>query len=444
MEYGINNSPKILLISSVDPNIGPGHLGVDYYNAFQLQGFDIDFLTKYPVKENQHILFACEPQKMNLRFILPSFIPRLYRKFKYWMGLNKYPLSGYSFFYKKETEPPVSINLVLNKIQKQYDLVLILFVQGLLSVESVEKIYDKQQVPIFFLAVDYSHITGGCHFFHNCSKIKTGCGCCPAWNSKDPNDFTHFNVLFRERVYNKINPVIFGNSYMKSFYNESFLFKNRQMALSYPAINESVFCIRNKFLLRKEFNINESKKFIIFFGSQNLKDKRKGMQYLLESLAIYYNMLTQAQRESILVITAGYENPELSKLIKFDLMQRGYVSFTILPKLYSLADVFLSPSIIDAGPMMINQALSCGTPVVSFEMGTALDVVKNKGTGYCAKIKDSEDFAKGIHHIYSMDKISYNTMSGKCRQVAIETTSYESSVKSIMNVYNKLPLLSKD
>ena len=72
------------------------------------------------------------------------------------------------------------------------------------------------------------------------------------------------------------------------------------------------------------------------------------------------------------------------------------------------------PSVLDAGPMMINQALSCGLPVVSFEMGVALDVLKNAGTGYCAKLGDYEDFANGIHFIYSLNELEYTSVSFKC------------------------------
>jgi glycosyltransferase involved in cell wall biosynthesis len=438
----MNKKPKILLISSANPTIGPGHMGMDFFNAFQLYGYDIDFLTKYDVKGHENILYVYKTPPKNLFAKFRPILSRFYQVLKNWMGLITYPLAGYSFFYKKETEPPVPTEFILNKIQKKYDLVLISFVQGLLSVKTIEDIYDKLNAPIFFLAVDYSHMTGGCHFFFNCSNYITGCGCCPAWNSINYNDFTHFNILFREKIYNKINPVIFGNTYMKSFYDKSYLLKNRESTPLYPVVNESVFCVRDKYQLRKQFDINESKKFILFFGSQNLNDERKGMQYLIDALHLFYNSLTQTQCDSVLVISAGNKNPQLSKLIKFDVLEMGYVSFSVLPKLYSLADLFLSPSIIDAGPMMVNQALSCGTPVVAFEMGTALDVIKNRGTGYCAKNRDSEDFAKGIHQIFRLDKNSYNIMSNKCRQGALETTSYESCVKTIMNVYNKVSSIS--
>ena len=122
----------------------------------------------------------------------------------------------------------------------------------------------------------------------------------------------------------------------------------------------------------------------------------------------------------------------------------GYVNFEVLAKTFSVSNLFLSPSVDDAGPMMVNQALSCGTPVVAFEMGAALDVVKDKGTGYCAKIKDSVDFASGIEGIFRMDSNMYQSVSEKCREVALMTTSNNARVENILEVYHKNNILTTD
>jgi len=80
---------------------------------------------------------------------------------------------------------------------------------------------------------------------------------------------------------------------------------------------------------------------------------------------------------------------------------------------------------------MVNQALSCGTPVVSFQIGTALDVVEGKGTGYCARLKDAEDFAAGIRRHFLMTQAQRTEVSERCREVALETTSFDACVRSI-------------
>lgn len=429
MEFGVNKKPRILLISSAYPCEGSGHLGLDFYNAFKKQGYEIDFLTEYKVQSEKDILYVFEKESF-----LKKYIFRIIRKLRKLITKN-YPLPEYHFFYQNEHKPPVSSDLVANSINKQYDLVLILFWNNLLSVETIEKIYHKLKVPFFFIAVDYSPITGGCHYFGECTRYKNGCGCCPAWRSSDPNDLTHRNVLYRKKVYDEIEPIIWGNQCMNSFIQQSFLFKERGIETIFPMIDEQEFTIRDKMELRKIFNIPNTKKFVLFFGAQSIHDQRKGIRYLIEALDIFFDSLSISQRKDVLLIIAGESDNDLDTMIRFDYLELGFVDFTILPQIFSLADLHLSPSIQDAGPMMVNQSLSCGVPVVAFDIGTALEVINNKGTGYCAELKNSADFAKGIQLFYKMNSIQKAETSIKCRNMALATTSYALNVNKLVDKY---------
>ena len=64
-----------------------------------------------------------------------------------------------------------------------------------------------------------------------------------------------------------------------------------------------------------------------------------------------------------------------------------------------------------------------GTPVVAFEMGVALDIVKTGETGYLAQWNDAADMAKGINNILDLNKEDYNIMAVKCRRLALQTYS---------------------
>ena len=86
---------------------------------------------------------------------------------------------------------------------------------------------------------------------------------------------------------------------------------------------------------------------------------------------------------------------------------------------------------------MVNQSLSCGTPVVAFEMGTALESIKGRPTGYCAKLKDSEDFAKGIDYLFRLTDSEREIICSNCRSFALNTFSYSARVNSVINIYNK-------
>lgn len=86
---------------------------------------------------------------------------------------------------------------------------------------------------------------------------------------------------------------------------------------------------------------------------------------------------------------------------------------------------------------MVNQSLSCGTPVIAFEMGTAIDMVKNKNTGYCAKLRDYNDLTTGIIKIMNLSNEEFELVSKECRKVALEYTSDKAFAQRFLEVYNK-------
>lgn len=427
--------PKILIINSVDPTVGPAEVALNFYKGFLHKGFDVDFLTKYPVLDYPEFISVYKKK--------PDFFHRKWN----WL-INKLKLSGRNikylpgsfFFYKKEDIPPVSVKAVIRKITKSYDVVYVVFWQEMLSFKTIEAIYQKLHCQIQFRCVDYSPMSGGCHFTGSCQKYKTGCGACPAIYSEDPNDFTSYNVKFRQRIYKEVKPIVYGNNYMQHFYRKSFLLKDYPRKESvYPLVNNEIFhsySLKKLRGIRHKYGYNDTD-FVLFFGSQSLTDERKGISYLLEALQILYQNLSKQDRSRTKLILAGKNIEPIKSKLCFTYNYLGYVQRERLTDIYNLSDAFICPSVNDAGPTMVNQSLSCGTPVIAFEMGTAIDMVKGRNTGYCAALKDSKDLAHGINYVMHLSKEKYEEMSKECRKVAMRLTSEKAFVDRFLEVYNK-------
>lgn len=426
------SNPSILVLSSVSPTIGPAIIGEQIYEALKRKGLDVDFMTKYPEPNHPEYLWVVRRENSIKKLFL-----RIVNKIRWFCAGVKYIQPGYFFFYTYEDKPPVPSSCVLKVIKKKYDLVIIVFWQELLSFKTVEQIYDKLHCQIQFGGVDYSHMSGGCHFTGECQNYKTGCGMCPAFHSKLKNDFTAWNVKYRKRVYKKVKPVVWGNLYMSQFYKESFLLKEARIEIGgSPIIDTDTFRPLDKNELRKKFDISDEKKYVIFFGCQNLDDERKGIRYFFEAL-VYLKQMMGASSDSVLVVTAGKDYEKIKKHIPFDSRGFGYVSMHELPELYSVASCFVCSSINDAGPMMVNQSLCCGTPVVGFDMGAVKQVVKNHGSGICVPLKDSRGLAEGILQILRMAEEDYQMMSQRAREIALATSSYEAHADSILSTFRK-------
>ena len=430
------HKPEILFISSADPTYASGTLAVDYVKAFANFGYKIDLMTLGPVEGHPEYISVLEKWPKKKFSLLFRILNLLFRLLKFHIGILGQK-KGFGFTYSKENRPAVNASLVVSKITKEYDWVIILFWQGLLSFKTIEEIFDKLHCQIHFYCVDYSVMSGGCHFTGLCDRYKIGCGNCPAINSHSLDDFTSYNVKYRKRIYEKVKPVVWGNSYMNSFYSKSYLLGNySRREIGLPLIS-STFCSKDKRESRKRFSIPNEKNFVMLWGANWLNDPRKGASCLFESLAIFYDMLSTEERKHVLFLTIGANFEQIQGKQPFEIYNLGYIPFDTLPYVYSSADVFVNPTINDAGPTMVNQAMACGIPVVSFEMGTAIDVVKGKGTGYCAKLGDTKDFAKGIYSLFKMGRIERQTVSERCIQVSIELVSEEAFVNTMVRAYNK-------
>lgn len=426
------DNKKILYISSVNPLKGPGTIAMTHYQTLKKAGFEIDFLTTFPVNDYPEIksVLTKKPNKY-LDYIrrFPYHFLRKFHKPRNYEG-------PFFYFYRKETEPPIPIRKVLKQIKGKYDLIIVFFWQGLMSYKTLEKIYNKigTNPKVYFINADYSVMTGGCHFFCSCRNYETGCGKCPMISSNNSNDFTAWNAQYRKKIVKRIKPYVSVNAYTRPFFEKSFIFKDDSKFLHGTMILDlEKFKPLPSLPLRKKYNIPEDK-FVILFGAQDFQEERKGMKYLLESLQILYNYLTKDERESILLVSLG-SNEEFKKdLPKFSHIHLGYISFETLPELYSLANILVSPSINDPGPSMVNQSIACGTPVVAFEMGTALDVVKDKGSGICVPLKDTRAMAQAIKQIFKMDEKEYKNARDIARTIAQKHHSYKVFIDRIQSI----------
>ena len=427
--------PRILVISSVSPSKGPAIIGAQIYEALRQKGLEVDFLTRFPEPGHPEYLWA---ERNN---IFNRWCHKIADAVRWILAIgHRYREKGYCMFYTTENKPPVPVRKVMRAIRKEYDLVYIIFWHGMLSFDTVEHIYDRLHCQIHFRAADYSPMAGGCHFTLDCDGYQKGCGRCPAIGSMKEHDITWQNVLERRRIYDKVKPVVTGNLYMMEYYRRSLLLKDARTVLSdAPIIDTDVFRPVDSAPLRARYGIPDSKKKIILFGCQAIAEERKGMSYLLEAFDKLYGRMG-ADAANVLVMAVGNQYDDIKDRIAFDSIGTGYVSMNELPGLYSLATLFVCPSVNDAGPMMVNQSLCCGTPVVGFDMGAVRQVVKDRGTGRCAPLKDTDALADGMLDIIRMSEQDYSATSARAREVALSTSSFSAQADKILKVYEEYSL----
>lgn len=431
MESGTNKDLKILLISSGIPKDNSPKMAIDMVEALKNDGHIVDLLLKYPAPGMTNINAIYKDSDIHRHNIINNLKSKSLAIKRRLLG-KRSPKAKYYFFHSDENRPPVKPRLILNKIEKDYDLVLIFFWQGMITSKSILDIYAKLKVPIFLIAADLFPMTGGCSYFWECRNFEKSCGSCPALGSNDENDYTRKIFLYKKEVYDIVNPVLLSNSWVIEHAKRSGLFKNLDNL--YPVINKDIFKPYAKDDLKTRYNVND--KILLFIGAVNIVEERKGFVYLVEALSKLIQK-SPMLKEKIVLIAAGNSDVNLRKYFSFEVIMTGHLSFEQLARHYSACDIYLSSTIQDAGPMMVNQALMCGTPVVAFRIGTACDVV-NDSTGYIARYKDTDDFSDGILKLLMLNDNEKIMLSIKCREMALRTSSYEAFANQIKKVYQEM------
>jgi len=424
------DKPRTLIISSVDPTKGTGTVALNFYNALRKGGFEVDFLTKYPVPAHPEFLHVF-PEKMGR--ILTGINQKSVD-----MGLYLGQQGNHAFDYGRENEPPVPTWLVTRKIRKRYDVVYIVFWYQLLSYQTIRAIYRKLHCQIHLRCPDNQPIAGGCHFIGACPRVAAGCGQCPGLGPQAPEDFTAFNIEYRRKALKKVKPIIYGNTHMQMIYRNTALLKDYpRLETVYPLVDNAFFHPLDQTEAGRSLGIDVQGRFVLFFGCTILDEERKGMRHLIHALELFRDTLSPQEHSRVLLILAGNHTESIQPLLPFESQALGYIPFDKLPAAYAAADAFLCPSTDDAGPSMVNQSLSCGTPVVAFSIGTALDMVKGHDTGYCAALCDDEDFAHGINLIYRSSPEQAAQRRAACRNIALSKTSEEGFLRGFMEVYQR-------
>jgi glycosyltransferase involved in cell wall biosynthesis len=150
-----------------------------------------------------------------------------------------------------------------------------------------------------------------------------------------------------------------------------------------------------RFLSQNRFQ-NKNKKFKVLFVSYI--SPLKGLHYLLEA----WQKLKLKEAE--LIIVGGYaEIPtplkkRYDEIIKKDSSIK-WVGFTKNPELYySSASIFVMPSLTEAGPRVVLEAMASGLPVITTE--NAKNLVEDGKNGFVVPIRNVEAIKEKIEFFY--------------------------------------------
>ena len=170
-------------------------------------------------------------------------------------------------------------------------------------------------------------------------------------------------------------------------------------------------------------------KIILYIGRFG---RYKGLDYLIKALALlpedYHIVLVGDGPERAAVEELTHELKLERRVLRFD-----HVPYSDLPRYYSAADVFVLPS-IDRGEafgLVVVEAMACGVPVITTELGTGTSFHNIDGvTGRVVPPRDEKALANAIAEICEHE-YKYDPQVIRRRAEELSTEKFEERMKEV-------------
>lgn len=218
-------------------------------------------------------------------------------------------------------------------------------------------------IPVVWTLHDCWAFTGHCPHYEyvNCNKWKSQCLNCPQRHMypkaifKDNSKFNYINKKEYFTMLENLNLVVPSN-WLYSQVKESYLKKYRCTVI-YNGIDLLAFSPLES-NLREQYKLQDKK---IILGVASVWGIRKGLNTFIE--------LSKHLDNSYKIILIGVSKSQVRHLPENILGIERTESIDELAKFYSIADIFLNPTMEDNFPTTNLEALACGTPVYTFDTG---------------------------------------------------------------------------
>ena len=164
-----------------------------------------------------------------------------------------------------------------------------------------------------------------------------------------------------------------------------------------------------------------------------MADPRKGGELLMESLRLLSGMYSEDEIELLIFGSEKQDDYQFNFPAKF----LGYVSEEAdLALAYNAADVTIVPSTHENFPNTILESLSCGTPVVAFNIGGNPEMIDHQDNGYLAKAYDTSDLTVGI--VYCLSHNEDNGLSYNARKKVLDNFKIEDIANRYIELYKEI------
>jgi glycosyltransferase involved in cell wall biosynthesis len=387
--------------------------------------------SRYLVKETKAIVPEIITVQPDVIFEKKLKDDHLINKYYIWFNRTELSNTYFSFSYP-------GFDLSKSKPIRDADIVNLHWTEDFLSPVSLNYLF-AQNKPVVWTLHDQKPFTGGCHYSAGCKNYQDLCRNCPQLQD-DPFGLPTAVLKDKMELFNGSDiTVVTPSLWLANEARESSLFKFNRIEVIPNAIESDIYYPVEKKAAKNRIGI-DSDTVTIMFGTSDSREERKGLKHLISALSYCikdkeFKKLADANK--VMIICVGKMDASIKEL-SIPLVNMGYIEDDgDMARIYNASDMFVLPSFEDNLPNTMLEALACGTPVISFDIGGMPDVIVDDVNGKLVSFKDDVQLSRVILDlVFNPEKRS--SMGVKGSLLMREKYKLEDQANSYLKLYDDI------
>ena len=415
---------NILIVNTNDVG-GAGKACTRLHVGLLNSGIESKLLLKNKVKDNIESYVFKQTKKVTLSNRIKNKFTKILRELKILKPPKKPHEEIFLQSRKKGLElfsfPNSDYDITESDLYTQADIINLHWVSGFIDYQSF---FKKNKKPVVWTLHDMNPFSGGEHYKETYFGIDENGF--PIKRDITLKEIEYFKKVLdiKKKSLTNVKNLHFVTlcSWMTNEIKKNEFFSQFPIHSIPNSIDSNIFKIRDKTYSRNLLNIPLEKKVVLFVADL-INTNRKGFEFLIKAIE-------KLKDSNVLLFVVGHKNKRLEAFS--NIVQYGIIhDDRLLSIVYSAADVFVIPSIMDNLPNTVLESLFCGTPVIGFSIGGIPDMIQDKKNGLLADKVSVNSLTETIH--YFLEK-GVSLLSEEIRKEAIN--KYDEKVQA--NNYIKL------
>jgi glycosyltransferase involved in cell wall biosynthesis len=320
--------------------------------------------------------------------------------------------------------PHSNYDITESLLYEQADIINLHWVANFLDYKSF---FQKNTKPVVWTLHDMNPFLGIDHYAEKYIEMDRHGEPISRSISKEESKINREIKDFKKECINQIEnlTIITPSKWLAEEASKSELFRNRVVKIIPNGLDGEVFSPRDQKTSREILNLPLDKK-IILFVADSVVNNRKGFSYLEKALEKF-----QTEETFLCAVGSNVNLRSNDRVIALGEVKDE----RLMSVVYSAADVFVIPSLIDNLPNTVLESLMCGTPVIGFPVGGIPNIINHQENGLLAKEVSVNSLVETLREFLANPERFHRE---KIRRAAKEIYDQDLQAKKYLELFNEI------